>query len=81
VLPEANEENALNIAESIRKSIADLSFLSNGSVMRITVSIGIKTVHSHDEDLSAEHILDGASRALVNAKSCSNRASAVTDTV
>jgi len=82
VLPEANEENALNIAESIRKSIADLSFLSNGSVIRVTVSIGIKTVHSHDEDLSAESILDGARHALAHAKNNGrNQAIAAADTV
>ncbi|HWQ77791.1 MAG TPA: diguanylate cyclase [Anaerovoracaceae bacterium] len=82
VLPEANEENALYIAESIRKSIADLSFLSSGSVIHITVSIGIKTVYSHDTDLTSESILNGAGSALYHAKQNGrNQASAISDTV
>ncbi len=82
VLPEASEENALYIAESIRKSIADLSFLTNGSAIHITVSIGIKTVYSNDADLTVEGILGAVGSALYHAKNNGrNQASAAADTV
>lgn len=80
VLPEASEENALRIAESIRKSIADLGFLSNGRVIHITVSIGVKTVYSHEDNLTAEIIINAAAGALFHAKNSGrNQASAVVE--
>lgn len=68
VLPETNEEHALLVAESIRKSIAELDFRSNGYVINITVSIGVKTVYSYEKNLCVDRIITGADRALYHAK-------------
>lgn len=77
ILPEANEENALYVAENIRKCIAGLDFISNDSVIHITVSIGLKTVYSKESNLSVESIIKSADNALYHAKNIGrNRTSA-----
>jgi diguanylate cyclase (GGDEF) domain len=78
ILPETGRENGLSVAESIRKSIADLSFLSNGRAVRITVSIGVKTTESHENSITTDEIIKGAYSALDHAKeSGRNRISAL----
>lgn len=45
-----------------------LDIESNGSMIKITVSIGVKTVYSYEGNLSADSIINGADRALYHAK-------------
>jgi diguanylate cyclase (GGDEF)-like protein len=78
VLPETNEEHALFVAEGIRNSIAEQDFRSNGSVINITVSIGVRTVYGYEENQSVDSVIAGADRALYHAKNNGrNRASAI----
>jgi len=80
ILPEANEEHALYVAENIRKCIAGLDYLSSGCVIHITVSIGVKTVYSEEANLSVENIIKCADSALYHAKNSGrNRSSAAAD--
>ena len=80
ILPEINEENALYVAEIIRKCVADLNFFANCSVIHITISIGVKTVYSYEENLNIETIIKGADSALYHAKNNGrNQSSAVID--
>ena len=68
ILPESDEDSAFHVAESIRKSIADLDFRSNEDLIKITISIGIKTVYHNEDSLSVEYIIKCADSALYNAK-------------
>ena len=80
ILPEANEEHALYVAENIRKCIADLDFHSSGCVIHITVSIGVNTAYSEEANLSVESIIKCADSALYHAKNSGrNCTSANTD--
>lgn len=77
ILPEATEDNAYFVAENIRKFTENLVFWANGETIRITVSIGIKTVYSNDSSLNAERMLQGVSTSLHHAKNSGrNRTSA-----
>ncbi len=68
LLPKTDEKKAYLIAENIRKSIADWDFSSNKELIHITVSIGIKTIHSDDSNTDLEELIRGADKALYQAK-------------
>ena len=67
-LPEATEDNACFVAECIRKTIEETAFLWEGKIIRITISIGIKTVSSCDQDINAGSLIQSAGKALYIAK-------------
>jgi len=68
ILPEANEENAFLVAENIRSFIEQYEFSLRNQKISITVSIGIKTVFRHGENLDVEQIIKCADDALYHAK-------------
>ena len=69
ILPEVDLEDALRIAESMRRSVEQLSVPHDMSptLSRITVSIGCASLEV-SPDQSMEHLLEAADQALYQAK-------------
>lgn len=69
LLPDSDSSSALNIAESIQKSIGELKIENAGSPYGwLTVSLGIAFRH-HDSDATCESLCLAADQALYRAKS------------
>lgn len=66
ILPETSLPGATCLADRLRDSIASRSFEVNGSVLSITVSIGV--AQRETETLGASSLLEQADRALYQAK-------------
>lgn len=67
-LPETSEQQAIQVAERIRYKIAKTSIAIQEQAIKITVSIGVATYRSIDENLDT--LLKRADRALYEAKNC-----------
>jgi diguanylate cyclase (GGDEF)-like protein len=67
VLPETDATQALNVAERLRRAVADTGIpIEDGKVVHMTVSTGIAS--SRDDDATVEMLLDRADKALYEAK-------------
>lgn len=67
LLPETNEEEAIRVAERLREAIADAKVpLGNGLPLSVTVSIGIASLTSKDDNIDV--LLNLADKALYAAK-------------
>lgn len=66
LLPETPVARAAQVAERLRQSIAASSIFADGLAVRITVSIGITCLSDGEADV--ETLLQGADRALYEAK-------------
>ncbi len=66
VLSGANSENAVRVAERLRKKTADTVFSVNGTQVRITVSIGIATYPEHAK--STSELMNMADEAMYYGK-------------
>lgn len=69
ILPEADLENALSIAEHIRKHIEDMEIMICKNTIKITVSIGVASTADNNEEINIMNIINRADLALYNAKS------------
>jgi len=69
LLSNTNAKGALVVAETIRSSIEDLkiSLLADGSITKVTVSIGVHTLTSV-QNVSSDYFISGADEALYKAK-------------
>ncbi|MCW9014457.1 MAG: diguanylate cyclase [Gammaproteobacteria bacterium] len=69
LLPDTTEKNALIIADRLHQSIASLNIEHSGSdiAAHVTVSLGISTM-THDQQLTAEDLIEHADKALYHAK-------------
>lgn len=67
ILPNTDKAGAILVAESIRKKIADCAIETQAGVLSVTISCGIYTAAS-DNDMSANHYIDMADKALYHAK-------------
>nr|WP_321272360.1 diguanylate cyclase [uncultured Tolumonas sp.] len=76
LLPETNEEEAFSVAERLREAIANAKVpLGNGLPLSVTVSIGIASLTSKDDNIDV--LLNLADKALYAAKHAGrNRVSA-----
>ena len=68
VLSETNKENALQVAENIRKAVADMKIVYEGETIQITVSIGIESALINREDYIIDKLISNADKALYQAK-------------
>ncbi len=66
ILPETSVDNAVKLAERIRRKISEFSFEINNYVLTITVSIGVAGLGEHGKTF--EEILQAADLALYEAK-------------
>lgn len=66
VLPDTDIESAHLFARNVQRQIADTPYSSDGRDIPLTVSIGISTLHTKDDD--AELALSRSDRALYYAK-------------
>jgi diguanylate cyclase (GGDEF)-like protein len=67
VAMEASESEALVVAESIRKAVAQLSMVSKGAVeFQVTLSVGIASTHEYG--FEADTLIGHADAALYDAK-------------
>ncbi len=66
VLPETDEAGALLAADKIRRSVASHDFQSGGNWQRLTVSVGIATVHH--ERIGPQDLIDQGFQALQNGR-------------
>ncbi len=67
ILPGANEQDATEIAERLRRSVKDLEIRDKDSVIRITISLGVASSDQTSVELPAE-LVDCADQALYKAK-------------
>jgi len=73
-LPETNNEGAHQLAERIRSTIESSDWECNGSVIKISISIGLSSLDPHDndevhdDDIQVSDILREADRALYYVK-------------
>ena len=68
LLPNTDAEGAIEVAEQIRKTIENMEIRCiNGSVTKVTVSIGVNT-WTKDDNFSNDKFISGADRALYASK-------------
>ncbi len=67
IMPRVTEEDAIAIAERVRKHFSALSFVARGSAFSCTVSVGI--TFGRSGGISIDEALAAADRALYSAKS------------
>nr|NIV30190.1 diguanylate cyclase [Anaerolineae bacterium] len=68
ILPETDENGAVNVLERIRQQVADASVSYDGVTLRMTLSGGV-TVQRDAEAITPEQLLAEADEALYRAKS------------
>ncbi|MEZ4704696.1 MAG: GGDEF domain-containing protein [Bdellovibrionota bacterium] len=66
ILPEIRGENALVLAEKIRKMVQDMDFTFEGTFIQATISVGVSTLEPDMEETS--HLVKKADDALYKAK-------------
>ena len=66
ILPEANAQEAFEIAERIRKEIAAFVFTINGTTLRITLSLGVAEIN--DEIQEIKELIKIADQAMYQSK-------------
>jgi diguanylate cyclase (GGDEF)-like protein len=66
ILPETTLTEALDIAERLRRHIAEISFLSSGQFISLTVSIGVANFETSSANF--DYLLHKADQALYEAK-------------
>jgi len=68
LLPDTNTQNALSVAEEIRKKIEDYTIsLCDGQIIKCTVSLGVSEINT-SEDKTIEQVLNRVDEALYKAK-------------
>ena len=68
VLPYISADNALRLAEQLRKIIAESTFSAGGHELQVTVSIGVATANPDDEVRSRD-LIGWSDTVLYEAKS------------
>ncbi len=68
ILPYISAENAKDLAEQLRRTLEDKTFIADGNQLRITVSIGLATV-SPSEEVEPRDLIGWADSVLYKAKS------------
>ena len=66
VLPNTDQAGAATVAETLRRSIVQTRFLYGGERVPLTISIGLSTVQTSDQNFKA--VLERADNALHNTK-------------
>jgi diguanylate cyclase (GGDEF)-like protein len=66
LLPDADADDAVKVAERIRTAVADEPFGESGDKVRLTLSIGVATFENRGE--TSESIIAAADKALYRAK-------------
>jgi diguanylate cyclase (GGDEF)-like protein len=66
LLPDADADDAVKVAERIRTAVADEPFGESGDEVRLTLSIGVATFENRGE--TSESIIAAADKALYRAK-------------
>lgn len=66
LLPEISKENALTVAEKIRRSIESLEINDKGILINMTVSIGLQCFSG--EDVNIQQMIDTVDKCLYKAK-------------
>jgi diguanylate cyclase (GGDEF)-like protein len=67
ILPEARQKEAMEVAERVRKTVAEMPFIAGQHQIRMEVCAGVGM--RRDGDLGVEDIIQRADRALLDAKS------------
>ncbi|MBM9612725.1 GGDEF domain-containing protein [Desulfobulbus rhabdoformis] len=69
VLPETGEEDALAVAEKLRKTVEDYPFDDGNLTYHVTISVGVAcAVPSEDEEFNKNDFINNADEALYEAK-------------
>ena len=68
LLPETDEDQALQVAEKLLKCVEDLKFSTDQGDLNITISLGVTQYRNHNENLTFKDFLDQADKALMNSK-------------
>ncbi|HUF25783.1 MAG TPA: GGDEF domain-containing protein, partial [Gemmatimonadaceae bacterium] len=68
LLPDTGWQGAMAFAERLRKNVDDHTFMVNGIVLEITISIGVALAHGTDP-ISVDDLQEQADRSLYRAKS------------
>jgi diguanylate cyclase (GGDEF)-like protein len=71
LMPEANRQEGLAMAERLRDEISRMTVVTEGSVLSLTISLGVAELQ-HDEDL--EGLISRADRAMYQAKAAGRNA-------
>lgn len=78
LLPHAEIEEAMRVAERVRKAIEAEVFFDNGSEVRSTVSLGVAQFDK-SRDLASEDIIKRADKALYHSKHSGRNQSSIAD--
>lgn len=68
VLPETEAEEAMLVAEKIRKTVDDYTFDDSQQTYHLTISIGVATAAPESRDFSKNSFINNADKALYEAK-------------
>jgi diguanylate cyclase (GGDEF)-like protein len=67
LLPDTNTENAMLVAEEIRKTIEEHKMVQDAQTIKCTVSLGVSEINI-SKDKTIEQVLNRADKALYKAK-------------
>jgi len=67
ILPETDNKGALALAEELRENISKCEITFNGTVINLTISLGIST-YIQQKNVQPEHLFAAADQALYQAK-------------
>lgn len=68
VLPETESEEAMNVAEKLRKTVEDYSFDDGAKAYHVTISIGVASARPAGGDFKKDDLIGLADAALYEAK-------------
>ena len=68
VLPEIDEEGAVQVSEKLRSIVEEHHFSYSGDRIPVTISLGVRTTRSDDQADDCEGFLADADKALYDAK-------------
>lgn len=80
ILTETDAEEAFLVAENIRNSVNDMKIESNGGLIQVTISIGIKSaVINEKEEYSIDTLISCADNALYISKNIGRNKTSISD--
>ncbi|MEM5948776.1 sensor domain-containing diguanylate cyclase [Spirochaetia bacterium 38H-sp] len=68
LLPKCSREDAIKVAERIRKTVEAMDVMFGGQLLKVTISLGVSTCNYYRRNVSSERFIEEADTALYESK-------------